>query len=150
MVGFLNRVLGSGNTLSSREEMKEAIAYFVVLMIYADGTVEDEEVRVAMGTLSRCGLFTNNTNDEDFELLQNMERKMNQDAEGNAQHYANILTRDDWKFTAAAIMADIMLADGNIDSDEIHFITHLAIKAGIGDEELEAIVATVKALRRPW
>jgi len=150
MVGFLKKTFSGGDSLSARDEMKEAVAYFVVLMIYADGSVEDEEVNAAMGTVGRCRLFADNTNEEDFKLLQKMERKMNQDAEGNAEHYAEILRKDDWKYTAAAIMTDIMLADGDMDADELHLLNHLASKVGIEEGEIDAMVATIKALRRAW
>lgn len=150
MAGFLRRTFGGGNDLSMREQVKEAVAYFVVLMIYADGTVEEAEVQAAMGTMARCGLFGDNTNDDDFRLLQRMERKMNEDAEGNAEEYAAILLAEDWKYTAAAIMTDIMLADGEIDSDELHLLSHLASRVGIDNSELNAMTSTVRALRRRW
>lgn len=150
MSGFLRKAFGGGDALSARDEIKEAIAYFVVLMIYADGSVEDEEIHAARATMSRCGIFSDNTVDEDFKLLQRMEQKMRQDAEGNANKYAQILKKDEWKLTAAAIMTDIMLADGSIDSDEQHLLTHLASKVGIESTEINSIIATIKAMRRAW
>lgn len=150
MAGFLTRAFGTADAATPREQMKEAVAYFVVLMIYADGSVEDEEVVAARSSLARCRLFSDNTTDEDFKLLQKMERKMNQDAEGNADKYSSVLERENWKYTAAAIMADIMLADGDADEDELALLEQLSGRVGIESEELVAITATVRALRRQW
>lgn len=150
MAGFMKRTFGGGAELSARDEMKEAVAYFVILMIYADGEVEETEVNAAQGSLCRCQLFSDNSIDDDFKLLQKMETKMLQDAEGNAEHYAEILKKDDWKYTAAAIMTDIMLSDGDMDADEAHLLQHLGTKVGIEESELEAMTITIKALRRSW
>ncbi|MEQ1868304.1 MAG: tellurite resistance TerB family protein [Micropepsaceae bacterium] len=149
-MSFLKRTFGGGASLSPREEMKEAIAYFVVLMIYADGSVEDSEIAAARSTLARCHLFNDNSADEDFDLLRRMESKMQADAEGAAEHYAGILGSGEWKYTAAAIMCDIMLADGDVGDDELHLLTHLASTVGIDTAELEAMTATISALRRSW
>lgn len=150
MVGFLRKTFDRDNAISAREQIKEAVAYFVVLTIYANGTVDDREVRTAMGSLARCALFANNTNDDDFDLLQRMEKKFGQNAEGNAAHYAQILEQDDWKFTAVAIMADVMLADGEADADEMHLILHLASQLTMSEAEVENTLSTLRALRRPW
>lgn len=150
MGGLLSRAFGGAREGSPRQEMKEAIAYFVVLMIHADGSVGDDEVNVAMGTLARCRLFSDNTNQEDFALLTRMERKMQQDADGLTGHYAQVLAQDGWKYTAAAILSDIMLSDGDIDQDEVRLLKMLCDRAGITEDELDAIVATVRAMRRAW
>jgi uncharacterized tellurite resistance protein B-like protein len=133
-----------------REHVKEAVAYFVVLMIYADGTVVKEEVDAAVGTIGRGRLFNDNSNDENFELLQRMEQKMTANEIGNTRFYGSILAKSKWKYTAAAIMVDIMLADGDVDLKEHGLLTRLADNAQIGQNELDSITSTIKALRRSW
>lgn len=149
MTGFMDRPEDEHAPLS-RESVKEAIAYFVILMIYADGEVGKQEVDAAVATLGRCHVFSDNSNDEDFALLQRMEQKMSDNEIANTRFYGAVLARSKWKYTAAAIMADIMLADGDVDLKELGLLSRLADSAQIDQKELDAITSTIKALRRGW
>lgn len=151
MAGFFKRALGAETTLSPREEMKEAVAYFVVMMNWsASGDIDDAVMNATLNTIARCNLFADNNQEEDLQLLIRLEDKLKADANGNAAHYARILERDDWKYTAASLMADVMMADGLAEQSEINVLLTLATDVGIPEAELEAIVATTRALRRTW
>lgn len=134
----------------ARELVKEAIAYFLVLMTYADGSADDSEINTAVATLNRSYLFANNSVDDDYALLAAMEARMREDLEGYGDHYASILAGSDWKYTAAAMMCDVMMADGSIDEDEEHLLKELAARAGIAADELDGVFSVVLAMRRGW
>lgn len=149
-MSFFTGAFGKKADLSPREQMKEAIAYFVIMMIYADGAVEQSEINAAQASLARCRLFGDNSIDEDFALLVRMEKKFDQDPETHAAHYAEVLSHDNWKYTAAAILVDIMLSNGDVDDDEQALLLGLARQVGIDPADLDAMVGTISALRRHW
>lgn len=149
-MSFFKGAFGSKTEATPREQMKEAIAYFVILMIYADGAVEQSEVNAAQASLARCRLFGDNTIEDDFALLVRMEKKYSSDPEVYTSQYAEILTRDNWKYTAAAVLVDVMLSNGDVDRDEQALLQELAGVVGIDTDDLDAIVGTLSALRRDW
>ena len=149
-MSFFKGALGGKTVTSPREQLKEAVAYFVIMMIYADGAVEQSEINSAQASLARCGLFGDNTVEDDFALLVRMEKKFGKDPEGFAAEYAQILNTDNWKYTAAAILVDVMLANGDVDEDEQGLLVGLADTVGIDRADLDAIVGTISSLRRPW
>ena len=149
-MSFFKGAFGSKTEISPREQVKEAIAYFVIMMIYADGAVEQSEINSAQASLARCGLFGDNSVDDDFALLVRMEKKFDQNPEGYAQQYAEVLNHDNWKYTAAAILVDVMLANGDVDDDEQSLLLNLAHTVGIDPSDLDAMTGTIAALRRHW
>jgi uncharacterized tellurite resistance protein B-like protein len=149
-MGFFKGAFNNKTATSPREQLKEAVAYFVIMMIYADGAVEQSEINSAQSSLARCGLFSDNTVEDDFALLVRMEKKFAKDADGFAAEYAEILKTDNWQYTAAGILVDVMLANGDVDEDEQTLLAQLADTVGIDTGDLDALVGTIAALRRPW
>ncbi len=149
-MGLFKKGLSLSGERPPRQQVKDAVAYFVIAMIYADGDVEDSEVNTAQSSMARCGLFGDNNLEEDFALLVQMEKKYARDSQRFANEYATILKEHEWQYTTAAILIDVMLADNNIDDDEVGLLKELAAMLGLSDDELDAMLNTVMALRRPW
>ena len=149
-MSFFKGAFSNKTAATPREQVKEAIAYFVIMMIYADGAVEQSEVNTAQASLARCGLFNDNTVDDDFALLLRMENKYAKDPDTHAFDYAEVLAREEWSYTAASILVDVMLANGDMDENEQSLLLSLSDKVGIEHSDLDAMVGTISALRRRW
>lgn len=151
MIGHLKSNFGERPQTPTRQEMKEAIAYFVLFMNYSgSGEIDDFVINTTLNSLARCKLFADNTQDEDLNLLARLEGKLKEDAGKYAVEYSYVLEHDDWKYTAAALMADVMMADDVAEDSEIELLSNLADDVKITSDELQAIVATIRALRRAW
>ena len=130
-------------------DVKEALAFFVLLMIYASsGEIDEDAIESSLTTLERCGLFKDDTRDDIFQLLVMVEKKVVSDDKLDEAAYFHTLQYDEWNLTALAMAADVMMSDGVSEDSEIELLTGLARDAQIGTEDLRAIYGTVHALRR--
>lgn len=123
--------------------LREAVAFFVIAMIRADGVVEETELDAARATMARCILFAENSVEEDRALLRLAETALLADPVASAAHHAPALSGSPWRYTALAIMTDIMMADGAMDAHELRLLTEVAGQFGIDRQEVEVMVDNV-------
>lgn len=123
--------------------LREAVAFCVAAMINADGRADPAELDHARAALARCLLFADTDTAEDRTLLARMTDALETDPEGNAQRYGAVLHGSPWRYTALAIMADIMASDGRMEESEFAVLRRAAAILDATDHELEAIVENV-------
>jgi len=124
-------------------DLREAVAFFVIAMIRADGIVEETELDAARATLARCILFSEQSVEEDRALLRRMEGALVSDAGASAARYGPVLAVSPWRHTTLAIMATIMASDGCVDAHELTLIREVARQFGITEGEIQVIIDNI-------
>jgi len=124
--------------------LREAVAFCVVSMIRADGRTEPAERDHARAALARCILFAESSVEADRALLDRMDGLVERDPDGAAAHYGAVLRDSPWRYTALAIMADIMASDGQLADAEFAVLANAAAIFDATEHDLEAVVENVK------
>lgn len=123
--------------------LHEAVAFLIVDMIWADGEVNARELDHARSSMARCRLFADSSIEDDKALIKRMEAASQEDRVGNRDHYSAILRESPWRFSALAIMADIMTADGVMDQREINVLLKAAEVQGVSEAEIMTIIENI-------
>lgn len=123
----------------TRRELQKAFMIVGCIMAISDGEAESVELKRMQSAAARMPLFANNTADEDTEVLIEASDWFDEEKAESISWAISVLRYKNWGVPALCFICEVMVADGQIDDNEISILLEASELLGINEEKTHEI-----------
>ncbi len=147
-MGLFDKILGGQSSENVRLSPAEAFAGLVLAVVGADGHISDDEVRAANAIFNRMRLFGPITADQFSAMIDRLIGYLKKHGADWLLGKAVAALPDELRETAFATAADLIFADGSVESSEQELVEKLQKSLQIPDELALKIVEVISIKNR--
>lgn len=144
-MGLFDKVLG-GSTDKLNEA--EGFAGIALCAIAADGVITEEEAAGLATTLGRMKLYSGMSNRDINKVFEKLIKVARTDGLGKLMELSSAAVTPALKPTAFAMAADLIMADGEVASQEKTFLERIQKALGVNDADALKIVEVIAIKNR--
>lgn len=133
-MGLFDKLLGGQGSEAAELDPREAFSAVMLVTVAADGHISDEEAETVINVSNRMALFKNQTANDFNQMMNKLIGLLKKHGPDTLLQRAFAGLPKELRETAFAVAADLVFADGSVESDEKELLETIQRAMGISDD----------------